>query len=121
MFSDIRRPSSAPASNIGPSSLGAASDGEYTCSTITSRAGNWSRATEYARKVLQAAPEHHGAQALVQEARNQAKDVYLRGYQLMETNPDEAIRLFKEVMNMTPSDDEYNQKAKARMAELQGK
>ena len=83
--------------------------------------GNWSRATEYARKVLQAAPEHHGAQALVQEARNQAKDVYLRGYQLMETNPDEAIRLFKEVMNMTPSDDEYNQKAKARMAELQGK
>ena len=39
----------------------------------------------------------------------------------MQTNPDEAMRLFKEVMTMTPADDEYNQKAKARMAELQGK
>lgn len=83
--------------------------------------GNWSRATEYARIVLKAAPDHHGAQSLVQEARNQAKDVYLRGYQLMETNPEEAVRLFKDVMTMTPGDDEYHQKAKARMAELQGK
>ncbi len=83
--------------------------------------GNWSRAIEYARRVLSAAPDHHGAQALVHEARTQAKEVYLRGYQLMQTNPDEAMRLFKEVMTMTPADDEYNQKAKARMAELQGK
>jgi pSer/pThr/pTyr-binding forkhead associated (FHA) protein/tetratricopeptide (TPR) repeat protein len=81
--------------------------------------GNWSRATEYARKVLAADPNHAGAQALVNDARTQAKDVYLRGYQLKETNPDEAIRLFKDVLNMTPADDDYNQKAKTRLAELQ--
>ncbi len=81
--------------------------------------GNWSRATEYARKVLSADPNHAGAQALVNDARTQAKDVYLRGYQLKETNPDEAIRLFKDVLNMTPADDDYNQKAKTRLAELQ--
>jgi tetratricopeptide (TPR) repeat protein len=81
--------------------------------------GNWSRAIELARKVLEADPGHVGAQALVNEARSQAKDVYLRGYQLKDTQPDEAIRLFKDVMNMTPPDDEYHQKAKTRVAELQ--
>lgn len=81
--------------------------------------GNWSRAIEYARKVLQADPSHAGAQSLVNEARNQAKDVYLRGYQLKESDPTEAIRLFKDVMNMTPSDDELYGKAKSRVAELQ--
>lgn len=81
--------------------------------------GNWSRAIELARKVLEADPGHVGAQSLVNEARTQAKDVYLRGYQLKDTNPDEAIRLFKDVMNMTPPDDEYHQKAKTRVTELQ--
>ncbi len=81
--------------------------------------GNWSRAIEYARKVMQADPAHAGAQALVNEARNQAREIYLRGYQLKESNPDEAIRLFKDVMNMTPPDDENHQKARSRVAELQ--
>ncbi len=81
--------------------------------------GNWSRATEYARKVLSADPNHAGAQALVNEARTQAKDVYLRAYQLKDSQPDDAIRLFKEVVSMTPADDDYNQKAKTRLAELQ--
>jgi tetratricopeptide (TPR) repeat protein len=81
--------------------------------------GNWSRAIEYARRVLQADPGHVGAQSLVNEARNQAREVYLRGYQLKESSPDEAIRLFKDVMNMTPPDDDNHQKAKSRIAELQ--
>lgn len=81
--------------------------------------GNWSRAIDLARKVLEADPGHVGAQALVNEARSQAREVYLRGYQLKDTQPDEAIRLFKDVMNMTPADDEYHQKAKTRVTELQ--
>ncbi|MFZ5445645.1 MAG: FHA domain-containing protein [Myxococcota bacterium] len=81
--------------------------------------GNWSRAIEYARRVLQADPGHVGAQALVSDARKQAYDVYMRGYQLRESSPDEAIALFKEVMNMTPPDDENHQKAKSRINELQ--
>ncbi|MFT3707471.1 MAG: FHA domain-containing protein [Archangium sp.] len=81
--------------------------------------GNWSRAIEYARKVLQADPGHVGAQSLVNEARNQAREVYLRGYQLKESSPDEAVKLFKDVMNMTPPDDETHQKAKSRIAEIQ--
>lgn len=82
---------------------------------------NWQRAIEYARKVLQADPSHTGAQAIVTEARKQAHEVYLRGYQLKETSPDEAARLFKEVMAMTPADDEDHQKAKRWLTDLQGR
>ena len=91
----------------------------YVKASQAKTTGNWSRAIEFARRVLQADSGHVGAQALVNEARNQARDVYLRGYQLKESSPDEAIRLFKDVMNMTPPDDDNHQKAKARVAELQ--
>jgi tetratricopeptide (TPR) repeat protein len=81
--------------------------------------GNWSRAIELARRVLEADPGHVGAQSMVSEARTQAKDVYLRGYQLRESQPDEALRLFKDVLNLTPADDEYHLKAATRIQELQ--
>lgn len=81
--------------------------------------GNWNRAIEYARRVLSADPGHVGAQALVNEGRNQAHEVYLRGYQLRESSPDEAVRLFKDVMSMTPPDDENHTKAKSRIQEIQ--
>lgn len=91
----------------------------YVKASQAKTTGNWSRAIEYARRVLQADPGHVGAQSLVSEARNQAREIYLRGYQLKESSPDEAIRLFKDVMNMTPPDDDNYQKAKSRIAELQ--
>ncbi len=46
------------------------------------------------------------------------KDEYLRGYQLKETNREEAIRLFRRVVEGTPVDDEYHQKALTRLREL---
>ncbi|MGV3624087.1 MAG: FHA domain-containing protein [Archangium sp.] len=82
---------------------------------------NWQRAIEYAKRVLQADPSHTGAQAILTEARKQAHEVYLRGYQLKETSPDEAARLFKEVMTMTPPDDEDHQKAKRWLNEIQSR
>ena len=81
--------------------------------------GNWPRAIELARKVQQADSGHVGAQALINEGKTQAREAYLRGYQLKDSSPDEAIKLFKDVMNMTPPDDETHQKAKSRVAELQ--
>ncbi len=93
----------------------------YRKASSAKTTGNWNRAIEYARKVLLADPSNAGAQGIISEARNQAKDVYLRGYQLKDSTPDEAVRLFKEVMTMTPRDDEIHQKAEARLAELQGK
>lgn len=80
---------------------------------------NWNRAIEYARRVLQADPNHLGAQALLNEGRNQAKDIYLRAYQLKNHSEEEAVKLFKEVLSMTPADDEYHQKARDRLADMQ--
>lgn len=48
-----------------------------------------------------------------------AHELYLRGYQLRESAPDEAAKLFKQVMAMTPPEDENHQKAKSRLAEIE--
>ncbi|MBL8917436.1 MAG: FHA domain-containing protein [Myxococcaceae bacterium] len=80
---------------------------------------NWVEAIQKAQVVLEVDPGHPGATAIIQEGRNQAHDIYLRGYQLRETSPDEAARLFKEVIMMTPPDDTDHQKAKSRLEELQ--
>jgi hypothetical protein len=47
-----------------------------------------------------------------------AKDLYLRGYQLKVSNPEDALGLFREVMRMTDPSEDYHQKAKARIEEL---
>jgi hypothetical protein len=93
----------------------------YLCASNAKTTSNWSRAIECARRVLQADSAHAGAAAIMADARGQAKDVYLRGYQLRETSQEEAIRFFREVMTMTPPDDEYHQKAKSRLSEIQGR
>lgn len=80
---------------------------------------DWVAAIQKAQVVLEVDPGHPGASTIIQEARTQAHDIYLRGYQLRETSPDEAARLFKEVIMMTPPDDTDHQKAKSRLEELQ--
>lgn len=80
---------------------------------------DWVTAHEKAKLVLEVDPGHPGATQLISEARQQAHEIYLRGYQLRETSPDEAVRLFKEVLAMTPADDIDHQKAQSRLEELQ--
>ncbi|MBL8934741.1 MAG: PEGA domain-containing protein [Archangium sp.] len=55
-----------------------------------------------------------------QSLEREAHDLYLRGYQLRETAPDEARRLFEEVVRLAP-DSVDGQKAKGRIAELGGR
>jgi hypothetical protein len=93
----------------------------YVKASQAKTTGNWSRAIELSRRILLADPQNIGAQALISEGRKQAHDVYLRGYQLKATDPDQAKVLFKEVIAMTPSDDEDHQKAKAKIAEIDGR
>lgn len=81
--------------------------------------GNWTRAVELANQVLRMDPQHLGALALLEEGRNQAREVYLRGYQIRDQSPTDAIRLFKQVMAMTPPSDETHQKARLRVMEAE--
>jgi pSer/pThr/pTyr-binding forkhead associated (FHA) protein len=91
----------------------------YGDATKAKAVGNWSKATEYARKVLLADPSHPGAQSIVGEARRQASELYMRAYQLRESSPEDAIKMFKDVVQMTPPDDEYHEKAQTKIKDLQ--
>jgi tetratricopeptide (TPR) repeat protein len=82
-------------------------------------AGDWGRAMEYSRKTLKADPGHNGAQAIAAELRGKAKELYLRAYQMKEHNTDDALKMFKDVMAITPRDDEHHQRAKNWVEKLQ--
>jgi tetratricopeptide (TPR) repeat protein len=83
--------------------------------------------TEAARYFQLVAESGEAPPALAEQARQElaalrpqadARDTYQRGYQLRESDPGEAARLFKDVMAQTSPDSELHQKAKTRLAEL---
>ena len=67
---------------------------------------------ENAQRALQADKNHAGALNIVTEMRAKAKDLYLQAYALKDSSPEDAVPKFREVMLMTPADDETHQKAK---------
>ncbi|MDY7229442.1 FHA domain-containing protein [Hyalangium rubrum] len=91
----------------------------YKSASAAKAAGQWSRAIEYARRTLQADPGHAGASNIVNDLRSKAKEIYLQAYTLKAENPEDAIPKFKEVIAMTPPDDENHQKAKNWLEQLQ--
>jgi pSer/pThr/pTyr-binding forkhead associated (FHA) protein len=48
----------------------------------------------------------------------ESRELYLRGYQLKDGSPDEAITFFKQVMQMTVKGDEFYEKAKSQLEKL---
>lgn len=91
----------------------------YKSAAAAKAAGQWSRAVEYAKRTLQADPGHPGASNILSDLRSRAKDIYLQAYTLKAANPEDAIPKFKEVIAMTPPDDENHQKAKNWLRQLQ--
>ena len=80
---------------------------------------DWRSAFLLSNQVLQRDPNHVGAQSIIASARTRARYAYLRGYQLRNESPAEAVRFFKEAMAMTPPDDETHRKAEFRIRELE--
>lgn len=91
----------------------------YQCAATAKATGNWGRASECANQAIAINPHNAGAQAIVAEAQSHAKDEYMLGYAAKDTNPDEAIAKFREVMSMTPPGNEYHQKAQNWLEKLQ--
>jgi tetratricopeptide (TPR) repeat protein len=81
---------------------------------------DWLSAVEYARRLLEDEPANEAAVQTLRSAREASGDVYMRGYQLKDSSPGEALALFKQVMAMTSPDDSNHQKAKVRASELEG-
>jgi tetratricopeptide (TPR) repeat protein len=90
----------------------------YKSASTAKAAGQWPKALEYAVKAQKADPGHAGAQGIINEMRQKAKDLYLLAYSTKDSNPEDALQKFKEVLAMTPSDDETHQKAQRRIEEL---
>lgn len=83
--------------------------------------GSWAKAVEFGRIALEAEPGHAGAQAIVTEAKQVSGDLYLRAYQLRDSDQPEALKLFKEVLAMTPPDDPNHEKAKGYIERFQAR
>ena len=83
----------------------------YKTAAAAKASGQWARASEYARKALQAQPENTGAAAIVADMKLKAKETYYYAYGQRSTNPEEALAKFKEVMQMTLPDDDFYQKS----------
>ncbi|WP_253910685.1 FHA domain-containing protein, partial [Pyxidicoccus fallax] len=90
----------------------------YKGATAAKAAGQWSRAMEYARRALQADPGHAGATNIISEMKTKAKDLYLSAYSIKDSAPEDALPKFKDVVSMTPPDDEYHQKAQTWVEKL---
>ncbi|ATB34509.1 FHA domain-containing protein [Melittangium boletus DSM 14713] len=91
----------------------------YKMASSAKVAGQWGRAMENAQRALQADPGHVGASAIVTEMRGKAKDVYWGAYAIKDSSPEDALPKFRDVVNMTPPDDELHQKAKVWVEKLQ--
>lgn len=90
----------------------------YRSAQAAKAAGQWAKAQSFASKTLKVDPTHAGAQATLAELRGKAKELYLQGYSVKDANPEEAIRLFRDVVAMTPPDDESHRKARQRLDAL---
>lgn len=72
-------------------------------------------------KALQLKPGESSAREGMNNLRSRAKDVYLQAYEEQDRDPDSAKKLYEAVVQMTPSDDEYHDKAQKRLKALQGR
>jgi Inner membrane component of T3SS, cytoplasmic domain len=80
--------------------------------------GNLVSALDAAKKARSVDPSSLCANAMITEGKGAAKQRFMEGY--TNGDQDEQIKAFKDVIAMTPPDDEWHQKAKRKLEELAG-
>jgi tetratricopeptide (TPR) repeat protein len=90
----------------------------YKMASSAKVSGQWGRAMEYAQRALQADPSNTGASNIANEMQAKAKDLYMSAYAMKDTDPEDALPKFREVMSMTSPEDETHQKAKTWVEKL---
>lgn len=93
----------------------------YRKASAAKTVAQWPQAMQNALKVVDADPAHAGAQAIVTEGRERARELYLRCYQLRQTEPDQAVPLCNEVIAMLPAGDSQREKAERVIQALRAK
>jgi tetratricopeptide (TPR) repeat protein len=80
--------------------------------------GDWGTAADLCRKVLAMKPSDTGCGGILSEAKENAKSVWLGCYTAKETDREQAIKLCRDVVQMTPKDDDYHRKAESLLQKL---
>jgi len=107
---DLRIAGGTPSGQV-QSAMARAAAMYYNEASKAKAAAQWARAMELAARTLQLTPDHPGALAVVSELKLRAKELFVFAYSVKDTAPDEAVRRFKEVIALTPLDDETHRKA----------
>jgi len=107
---DLRIAGGTPSGQV-QSAMARAAAMYYNEASKAKAAAQWARAMELAARTLQLTPDHPGALAVVSELKLRAKELFVFAYSVKDTAPDEAVRRFKEVIALTPPDDETHRKA----------
>jgi len=81
-------------------------------------AGRLGEASGLASSLLKMDAKNATARGIMDEVRAQAQQTYTRAYTLRLTQPEQAERLFKEVAQMLPAEEEYAQKAQNQLRAL---
>lgn len=79
------------------------------------------KSAEHLRAAVQVDPSNTLAKQQLEKSISEAHELYLRGYIARDNNPDEAKKLFKDVVQMLPPAAEDAQKAKRFLDRLEGK
>lgn len=84
-------------------------------------ARKWALAVEYARQTLQEDPHHEGALRLIAELKEKAKELASSPVEASshDSGPEEMIRKFRTVVEMTEPGDPLHEKAKAWLEKLE--
>ncbi|WP_306440928.1 FHA domain-containing protein [Corallococcus aberystwythensis] len=90
----------------------------YKQAAAAKAAGQWSRAMEAARNALRADPNNTGAANIVNDLKGKAKDLYMQAYSIKDSSPEDALPKFRDVVSMTPTDDELHGKAQGWVEKL---
>jgi hypothetical protein len=82
----------------------------------------WERAVRDAQRTLQVEPSHAGATRLLAELKARAQELYASkylGHGKEDLNPENLLPIFREIMALTPPEDEFHQKAKSWVEKLE--
>jgi hypothetical protein len=82
----------------------------------------WERAVQDAQRTLQVEPSHAGATRLLEELRARAQELYVSrylGHSAKDLDPEDMLPVLREIMALTPPEDEFHQKAKSWLEKLE--
>lgn len=97
-----------------------AANAYYRSASAAMAASQWSRASQYVQRALRANAQHEGSRRLSTQLREKAQGVFMEGYILKESSPEQAREKMRQVLEMSPAGDETHQKAKRLLTTLGG-